>query len=111
MLASRHSIRSGSIANTRDGSEGGPQELGRCMKRENPHRQQSEWPRQATGRRRGGAHSLVFRAQLVPGMQLLGRFAALAAVAAAVADEVAAAGATAGAEDRGVEFLGAQLVS
>ena len=55
-------------------------------------------------------HFLAFLVELLPGAQFLRRFAALAAVAAAVADEVAAAGATAGAEDRGVEFLGAQLV-
>ena len=61
--------------------------------------------------RAAARRSLAFRAQFVPGAQVFRRFAALAAVAAAVADEVAAAGATTGAEDRGVEFLGAQLVS
>ena len=60
--------------------------------------------------RAAARRSLAFRAQFVPGAQVFRRFAALAAVAAAVADEVAAAGATTGAEDRGVEFLGAQLV-
>lgn len=55
--------------------------------------------------------SSVGLAHIVPGMELFWGFAALAAVAAAVADEAAAAGATTGAEDRGVEFLGAQLVS
>ena len=61
--------------------------------------------------RAAARRSLAFRAQFVPGAQVFRRFAALAAVAAAIADEVAAAGATTGAEDRGVEFLGAQLVS
>ena len=54
--------------------------------------------------------SLAFRAQFVPSAQVFRRFAALAAVAAAVADEMIATGATAGAEARGVELLGAQLV-
>ena len=50
-------------------------------------------------------HFLVFLVELLPGAQFLRRFTALAAVAAAVADEVAAAGA----EARGVELAGAQL--
>ena len=50
-----------------------------------------------------------FFVELLPSAQLLRRFAALAAVAAAVADEVAATGAAAGAEARGVELAGAQL--